>query len=56
MPITYAATVIKYNPKLGYGFVYTKEHEQDIMVHQSVIEMEGIEVTPTGLRALKVTI
>lgn len=68
MPEEYTATIKWFNRGNGYGFANIDGIEQDIIVHHSVIEMEGykyvnkdqeviiegIEETNDGLRAMKV--
>lgn len=64
----YEAVVKWFNRPRGYGFANIEGIEQDIIIHQSVIEMDGyryvnqddtitiigIEELDDGLRALKV--
>ena len=64
------ATVKWYSKVKGFGFANSKELEGDILVHQSVIDMEGfrylkpdqeividgLESTEYGVRALKVLV
>lgn len=64
------ATVKWFSKMKGYGFVTSPDIEGDILVHQSVIDMEGyrylkpnqqvvivgIDTTDSGMRALKVEI
>ena len=67
MPEQIKATVAWFNRTRGYGFA-SVEGQDDILLHQSVIEMEGFrylkpnqeitiegtEQTDKGLRALKI--
>lgn len=63
--------VVKWFSKVkGYGFAVSEEVEGDILVHQSVIEMDGfrylepeqeitidgVESTDNGTRALKINV
>lgn len=67
---TTTATVNWFSKLKGFGFATAEGIEGDIMVHQSVIDMEGyrflkpdqkitiegIETTERGMRALKVVV
>lgn len=62
------ATVIWFNRTRGYGFAKAEGIQSDVLLHQSVIKMdgfrflkpgqvitiEGLEETDNGMRALKI--
>ena len=67
---TIAAKVKWFSKVKGFGFAVVEDSEKDIMVHQSVLAMEGyrflkpnqeitivgVETTENGMRALKVEV
>lgn len=70
IPESYLAVVLWFNRDKGYGYAKIAYEERDVMIHQSIINMDGfrkvdedqiieicgIQETPEGLRALEVNI